>query len=639
METERPIKVEGSARWGTYLAWSGLSLTLFAWQAWLTLALFGGPAGWANLNSDEPISSGAHPQHLYLGALGAQGLKANGTTCVYDPAFSGGYPKTPIFDGSRLAEIFLYLAGETPPARAYKWGVAVICMMVPALFVISCWGAGVHVVTAALASSLGLLIWWGPHGRDAIEAGDCEMFLAALAVLGHICLLVRFDRQPGVMAWLGLVGTGALGVLAQPMLFPIVLPLLLIYYLTAGVRHPLLWHGALFAAEAIAVGVNFYWLPDWFTYWWLRSPFPSSSELLPHRTLATFWNAPLWGGFGYRLLALILLGSALIGVSIWNETRRRAAARLLGLGAFGLLLLALLGISWEPVGQMGTSIFFSPALWFAAIPAADAWVWIAVRLSRSTLGRLSLALTAAGIGAAGYLAQNELECIAHRAVDNQPLSFGLGARREELVSVLRQYTTADARILWEDRKLPRKAPRWSVLLPWLTDRYYMGGLDPAATIEHSSISFIDEALEGRHISLWTDKGLHDYCQRYNVSWIVAWTPAVIERLKAWTGATLQLPIRDDVEGVLFILQTPGPGYVTRGQAKIVAMNSQHIVLADVVPVDGEVILNLHYLAGLLAAPSRVAVEREPSGHDPIGFIRLKMTSPAPRLTLTWDRTR
>ena len=387
MEMERSIKAEGSAGWGSLFAWCGLLLVLLGWQGWLTLALFGGPAGWANLTSDQPIISGWHPQHLYLGSIGAMGLRSTGTNCVYVPEFQAAFPKTPIFDGSRLAELFLYFADDIPPARAYKFGVAAMCMMVPVLFLLTCWGAGVNWPTAAVASSLGLLIWWGPHGRAAIEAGDAEMFLASLAVLGHLGFLVRFDRDPGLRAWVGLLVTGGLGLLAQPMLFPIVLPLLLIYYLTAGVRHQLTWHLALFAAEAVAVGLNSFWLADWFSYWWLRSPFPSASDLLPHRTLGAFWNAPLWGGPGHRLLALIVFGSALVGITILNETRQRAAARLLGLGAFALLALALLGISWEPLGQFGTSIFLSPALWFAAIPAAHAWVWVVTRMGRSTLGR------------------------------------------------------------------------------------------------------------------------------------------------------------------------------------------------------------------------------------------------------------
>jgi hypothetical protein len=639
MNMERSIRAEVSAGWGRWIAWSGLLVLLLVWQGWLTLGLFGGAAGWANLLNDEPVISGAHPQHLYFGFLGAQGWRDNGSNCVYDTAFQNGYPKTPIFDGSRLAELVLFVANDIPPARAYKIGLAGICLAVPIFLVVTCWGVGVNWATTAFASSLGLLIFWSPHGRAGIEAGDAEMFIAALAVLCHIGLLIRYDRAPGLIVCFGLAVTGALGILAQPMLFPIVLPLLLTYYLTAGVRHGMTWHLSLFITEAAAVGLNLIWLPDWFTYWWMRSPFPVASELLPHRTLGAFWAAPIWGGPGFRLLALILVGSGVVGVAIWNETRQRATARLLGFGAVGLLLLALLGISWEPLGQMGTSIFLTPALWFAAIPAAHAWVWLISTLARTNLGRCGLALVVGGVGVASFFARGDLEVIAARAAANEPLTFGLSPNRQDLVAILKSNTTPDARILWEDRKLSRKASRWSILLPWLTERYYIGGLDPAGTIEHSSISFIDEALDGRPIGLWSDQGLDDYCRRYNVGWIVAWSPKVIDRLRAWPGVKKEITVVDDVPGSLFLLHNPPPGYVVRGEAKIVAMSSKHIVLTDVVPTDGEVVLNLHYVAGLKATPSRVSIERLQCGHDPIGFIRLKMASPVPVLTIAWDRTR
>ena len=73
------------------------------------------------------------------------------------------------------------------------------------------------------------------------------------------------------------------------------------------------------------------------------------------------------------------------------------AARLLGLGAAGLLVLALLGISWEPLGQVGTSALLVPSLWFASLPAAYAWVWAIghlVRLGGMSPARLQFWLSA-----------------------------------------------------------------------------------------------------------------------------------------------------------------------------------------------------------------------------------------------------
>src|SRR5207249_8967763 len=51
-------------------------------------------------------------------------------------------------------------------------------------------------------------------------------------------------------------------------------------------------------------------------------------QLWPH-----IWPASLWGEPADRALALSLLGGGALGVWILNETKQRAAARLLGMGA------------------------------------------------------------------------------------------------------------------------------------------------------------------------------------------------------------------------------------------------------------------------------------------------------------------
>src|SRR5207248_4597368 len=97
--------------------------------------------------------------------------------------------------------------------------------------------------TSIVATVLGLLIWWGPLGRAAILTGDCEHYLAALAALAHVGLLIAFHRTASILAWGGTFITGCLGWFLQPLFFPIALPVLLVYYLSVGVKHEFLsWH-------------------------------------------------------------------------------------------------------------------------------------------------------------------------------------------------------------------------------------------------------------------------------------------------------------------------------------------------------------------------------------------------------------
>ncbi len=644
MEPAPPTTLaDGTASGKSYRRlWVPACLALIAWQAWLTLGLFGPApaAAFAALLDDRPILDGTHPQHLYLGTLGAQTLVERGSATAFDPAFQAGYLKTPIFDGSRLAELFLYAGGGTYQPAAYKVGLAAVCLLVPVLLILAARAAGLDRTSALLATALGQLVWWGPLGRGALEAGDYGMLLASLSGLAHIGCLINFHRRPGAPAWLGVLATGCLGWFLQPLLFPIALPLLLGYYLSVGVKHDFLtWHTAFWLAEQGAILVNLPWLVDWLGYWWLRSPLPSAaSTVLAHRTLASVWNAPLWGGDADRLLVIILMVSALAGVIILNQSRQRPAARLLGMGAAGALALALLGISWEPLGQVGTAALLAPALWFACLPAAFAWVWLVRGLWRlGKVGRVALLPLAGGVAFGLASVSDTALCIGGRCAVARPLTLGLSPGRQDVVDQLIQYTTPAARVLWEDRAAQRKESRWAALLPLLTGRSFVGGLDPDGFIEPSSICLMSLTLESQPIAAWGNDQLDDYCRRYNIGWVVCWTPAVMQRFADWSGAEKVVPLHDnDAAGWLFRVKRPG-GFALKGKAELVEANARYVTLKDVEPENGVVVLSLHYQAGLRASLPRVQVERERSGDDPIDFVRLRLASRAERITLTWAK--
>jgi hypothetical protein len=637
---ERPVTTaEGSAAWRLPTwAWLLGAVALLAWHGWLTLALFGDDP-WRNLLSDEPIVSGVHPQHLYLGSLGAHAIATHGRTTVIDVHFQVGYPKTPIFDGARVAELLLLCGGGSYQPAAYKIGFAGLCMLVPIFLLVTCKSLNLGHATSLLATVLGQLIWWGPHGRAAMLAGDCELYLAALSALAHVGFLIAYHRTASVSSWFGLWITGCIGWFLQPLFFPIALPVLLTYYLSVGVKHDFLtWHVALWSAEMLALLVNLPWLTDWIDSWWLRTPLPIATDLLAHRTFATVWNAPLWGGSMSRALAILLTLGAAVGLVILNQTHQRPAARMLGMAAGGTLVLALLGISWEPLGAVGTAALLAPALWFACIPAAHGCTWVSLRLwRRGTFGRGVLAVLLMASAASFTLLTDTPQCLFQRCVPAEPLEIGLGRERLALVETLLQYTSDDARILWEDRNRPRQASRWSALLPIVTGRSYIGGLDPDGFIEHSSISLIGESLvDIGPIATAKDDELMEYCRRYNIRWIVAWSPGVIHRLEEWKDAKKLIQLVDEQTGLLFEVKRT-PNFALKGQAELLEADGRCITLGNVVPHNGEVLISLHYQAGMRASPGRVQVEKATSGDDPIGFVRLRLAVPAARVTLSWER--
>ena len=63
--------------------------------------------------------------------------------------------------------------------------------------------------------------------------------------------------------------------------------------------------------------------------------------------------------------------------------------------------------------------------------------------------------------------------LAH--VASEPLVIGFNDDQLALIADLRLYTTADARVLWDETPGDRTAWNWSALLPLLTDRPFLGG--------------------------------------------------------------------------------------------------------------------------------------------------------------------
>jgi hypothetical protein len=172
-------------------------------------------------------------------------------------------------------------------------------------------------------------------------------------------------------------------------------------------------------------------------------------------------------------------------------------------------------------------------------------------------------------------------------------------------------------------------------LPLLTDRFFIGGLDPNKTIPHSAIGLIDQSLSGKAVALWSDIDLDTYCRRYNVGWIACRFEESASRFRAWPGAEEAAQLYDEGPLYLFTVTKAPRTFVLKGRAKIVHMDSHHITLADVEPEDGVVVLSLHYQTGLHAAPDGVAVEAEENKADLVPFVRLRVDRPVARVTLTW----
>jgi hypothetical protein len=621
--------VYSNRRWSKALALAG-GLALVAGQAWMVLSLFGhSPQA---VIDERPLVSGRHPLHLYHGFLGAQSLRSRGSACSYDPAFQAGYPKTPIFDdGSRPAELVLTVAGGACSAAAYKVGIFCFLMVLPPLLLTAARAVGLGRLEALVAAGLALLVWWGRPCQQALVAGDIDILAALVCALCDLAFLIGFDRAPRLGYWVGMAVTGTAGIYANPSIFLVLVPVFLIYYLIAGPRHGMGWHISLFLAAALSIGSNAFWLMDWFLSWWIHLPLAFPSDLLTHRTLRSLWETSLWGTQVDRALTLGILIAGLIGAFAWGLEGRKVAARVIGLACALFLLLALGGVSWPPLARFGTERMVVGSLMLAAIPAAHLGTILHRGLSIIVPSRL-LRLGACGliVGGLGLAGLEWIVGMYQQLVRTEPLPLGLTQDQESIVAQLRSRTDTSGRILWEERSCELEHSCWTALLPVLTGRSYLGGLGPLVSIEHGYARLTDQSLAGRPLRDLSDGELDDFCRRYNVRWIVVWSPANRQRLESWSGVRSHEPLAG---GATLLERSPG-SYILKGSAVWHSAEPDRITLTNVVPDDGTVVLSLHYHSSLRVSPSRVWLEREPDAADPIPFVRLRLPAPASLVTIS-----
>jgi hypothetical protein len=606
-------------------------------QAGLALALFGPHHSWAAVTDDRPVLSGRHPLHLYHGSLGAAAFGDHGTTTCYDPAFQAGYPKTPVFDGgSRPAELFLLLGGGTYNPAAYKLGLLVILLLVPVAFAAAARGAGLPPPVAILAGVGGIVLGWSAPARSMIHEGELDLLASGLAAVVFVPWLARFARTTGIDAWFVLAGTALLGWYFHPLVWVGLIPVVFLYYLVMAPRHGLAWHLALIGVAFAAVVPNVWWLLDWGKYWWLRQPAPGEPVVFPDWELVLGRPGDYLPMFACLPAGVALLAFGLAGaVFAWRCGCQTAAW--LGAVAAGLAV-GFARFAWAspalPTGMADRLVLLAAAF---LVPAMAFGTWKILRFFRGANVGIALALLV--LLFIGWLDGPNRPLARASGLAADPLLVGFSAGQRDLLAVLKRHTTPDARILWDETTDQRPGWNWTALLPLLTDRAFLGGLDPEAGLEHSYCAMCSRQLTGRNLVDWGDADLDAFCRWYNVGWVVARSPQVAERWARYPKASVVARLTEAGRPVVVYALNRPRSFVLSGGATWESATARQVVLTNVLPnPEGHVQLSLHMLEGLRVSPSYVRVERmpDPTGRDPIDHVRLCMPGPVPRVTLVWE---
>ena len=181
-------------------------------------------------------------------------------------------------------------------------------------------------------------------------------------------------------------------------------------------------------------------------------------------------------------------------------------------------------------------------------------------------------------------------------------------------------------------------------------------------------AFGDFQLGDRTIDAWTSDGLSAYCERYNIGWVICWSPlsrfwfdrfpmarrvAVLPRhsspdllvsphahewraIAAHGGTALAMRYMSEGEKQYTIYRLARPrSFFLRGRGRLSAVDANRIELTEVVPEAGEVVLSLHWLDTWRTDPP-LPIDPIPMSGDPVPFVRIALDEPGRRIGLYND---
>jgi hypothetical protein len=653
-------------------------LVALAWHAFQSVRLF---SSWsALLDDNQPVMVVDHAIHLYHGALGSRFLREHATTWGFDPFFMAGYPETPVWDSSsNLSIAFQFAAGGGYSPRAYKLGLLACTLLAVALLPAGARATGLGLSESAATAMLGAGLFWAAMPAILWRTGLFS-FVTAAAMLGVVIgLLLRFDQNPTFRRWCALAAAGA-AILFVHVTAPILVLGAGVGYLAAAVGSWRLRRRSLAAvalAATSAVLVNAFWLIPLWRFRGIRAP---SGYFMTSRSARFLWDYYVVNPLDGRVsLALLVLG--VIGVVLWwVEGERVRAATYSGAIAVFLALCSAGGL-WSVTRATEPFRFLVALDLLLTIPASSAVVRAAAWLSRRADGWRGPALAsvvAALITASAWLVSPATFRYGFQfATQHRPLVIGLRPEDEQLVGWLRDHTDLSARVLFEDqlRLLESTDPEsthWTPLLPLLLRperRAFIGGLYQTAFIRHhQTASFGDYVLGPRRIDAWPSHELAGYCDRYNVGWVVCWSPLSRFWFDGFSHArlvgTLPRPaspgrevMRDQAQWDA-IARVAGPNAATRylnegvnhyyvyaldrphsyflsGQGRLTALDANRVEFADVVPdaATGAAVVSLHWLDHWKADPP-VPLAATTIPGDPVPFVRIMTGRTLSRVVLS-----
>ena len=576
-----------------------------------------------------PILYDDYALQFYYGQLGARMLSETGVNYGYDPNFLAGYPKLPAYyPSSRPFELAFYWFEGADPARVFNRSVLALLVSLPFCLLAAAllWRApeGERLVIVVLGSVPHLLVPAADFYGFMEASGMVSFLFASFVSLPVVAAASLFLSTGSVGAGLALTATACMLLVSHPTA-PLLIAAPALVLAAERLRAIPVRRALGLVLIALVVGAASW---PWYA---------GQLVLGDHADLRDFyspggsrhfapiggWLAPLRVTIPWPLLGLMPALFAPFGLWRWWREGERwrcvlfasQIALLFGLAFYG----ALFGLSALAPGRFTLPL----ALWLL-FPAANGLVFAITAFYRrpdSIGAREPVFATKVVMYVLGLIVFAGLWNLERPyTLPQLERSAGTDTRAPALLDWLKEQTDSEGRILHEETdRLSHQyyGSHLAAVMPLRTGRLLAGGPAPHAHVVENSLRFIARTLRGRPITGWSDEELHEQLARYNVRWVLCWSPASKQRL-ARLSQTTRVGVYDKF--TLFRVETP-PSWFFEGRGRL-EVRGRRILLSQLEPEQGAVAIKFHWLETLRTDPP-LPLEPYPVEGEPAPFLRVR----------------
>ena len=574
------------------------------------------------LDLKKPLLYADHAIHLHQTRQTLDLLKTSGRTWGYDPYFMAGYPTAIANNIDNFGAAFTtgILSVFMPLAVANKVFLLMMLILLPIIMFSSCRNFSFGVSESFLSGLILIQVFnafW--YYKFFVTLGMYSFVFGGVLALLVFSLFYRYLKRGERWALICYVLSGSYALTIHP-LSTVILLCFVIFYFTFDfkeLRSPKIKY--LLLGSLVIVAVNLYWIIPLIRFSKYYLVIRPSMQALGCDYFVKYITE-----LKNRVFNILVLCSLLTPLFLIRKNKDRSV-----IISIWVVFLLMYVASFFATGSIFAHI--EPRR-FIVISGVLTPVFMAHILSRIFASRirfvtvlLCLALSGQTWPCFNYLPRRSKARFIQRIFCSnlhgtaRIASDVMDKGGQGLVDKILELTDDSARILIEDSKPVLSRRYWGshfpAILPYLTNREFIGGPYHGIKVKHSFASFFNGEIFSRPINDIEIDRFMEYMDLYNIKWVFTQHQAPKQYFQSHPGYFRYVSSYQYID----IYQVNrDASYFLKGTGKISA-SLDKIKLTHV--SKGDIIIKYHYLETLKTEPP-LKIERFNAMDDPIGFIKI-----------------